>query len=457
MSPVFTFDGADLIDLATGQSMSAGRFSEGNEPWRLKPGESLDDNRPAGVPTLKASDFSTTRDIYELLNLIDNTAPNAGYVELDGDYDLFSFRQYSTGDWRAFANTKKKVMGLFGDYRVTISPTAVADSPGAMEHVLNAPGAGQPIKVVGFYWSNDGSTIPLFLSGGTFRGRLQTPLSVYSTVSQTHFRVNKDTPSPLAWRGDTVWRAIAGSRIQFTRYQGWGYALNSAPPFECGCIDTNYDNGLVQYRNEYHGRVAADIDPTQPLASGGLMWNKPVLSTVIDSWQHDTRRSGFATNTNTQRTDERMYAINFQTEQIANVLDGFAGDNGGFSGSNVEGVVGEFRYDNVYFNVAKGNHINWAVPFSGANGVYVSPTTPVIIVRGFRTDDALYGGCLRISVLRSPNSTGESPVWARVNSLGVEGSNLFDIENAAGQKLIGVKSTAWDSSMTPDTHFVVIY
>jgi hypothetical protein len=445
-------------------------YVEGFEPWRLGPGESYLDNMPTGVEVVPASYFSESDDIYAILEAVE-TSPltTAGvYVELDAKtYYLSSFRSYSTDDWRGFANATRHVMGLIGQGPdstfIRVRPDAVSSSPGAADHVLNATGGspGTPVAVIALYFSNTTTDVPLFFSGITFDGTLQTPFTTYSTASQASFRRNHAVPSPLAWRGISLWRCIEGSRMQYCRLRGFGYALNTAPPFEAGAIETNYDDGFVLTRTEIDGRVPGSLYPTRPRASGGLMWNKGIDATVTDSWQHHTRRSGWATNTNTNGQGERYVAVNFQVEEIANDLDGYAGDNGGFNGANVEEVVGIFTIENGDMSIANGAHINWALPYrsSGADQLTTVSSHPVIEVHGFQTDDVLYGGCLRIRVTQNPNSTGTSPAYTYLVNNGVSSAvNLFDVRDSEGEPLTPVRHNAFNPSLHgPDTHYVVIY
>ncbi len=438
-------------------------YSPTNNPTKIKLTESVYDNMPAGVTVVNITDYSSSHELYEALQEVATTVSQPVYVQLEAtNYTISTLVSYSTNDWRGWANSNKRVMGLIGhgpdQTFITVQPTAVSSSAGARDFVLNATNSA-PVSPTALYFSNDGTSVPLFISGITFRGTLQTPYGVYSAASQSYFRINQTASSPLAWNGMSIWRGNANARMQYCRFQGFGFALNTAPPFECGAINSNRCTGMTFYRCEWDGRIAAEIDSSQPRASGGLMWNKESSIFVVDSWLHHTRRSGWATNTNTGSTTEAYTGTNFQLDEIANQPnDGWAGDNGGFNGSNVEVVLGTFRYNNIKMNVAMGSHIAYAVAYSGSPGIYQAPDHPVIIVRnGFTTNDTLYGGCLRISVSKQPNSTGISPVWTKLNQVGIEASGFFDIQNAAGTKMTGVKYTDWNSTMTPDQYYVVRY
>jgi hypothetical protein len=448
--------------LSTLTNLFPARYTDANSPWQLQPGESLLDDMPAGATIVNANSYSSSTDIYTILQAVETTATGPVYVRFDAKtYYLSSFRNYGTNDWRGFTNANRRVMGLIGHASQTtvfqVSPSAISSSDGAVEYALNSTASTGPVPITTLYLSNSTVNTPLFISGITFRGTLQTPFSVYSSASQASFRKNHTVASPLPYRGIAIWAAIAGSRMQFCRFQGLGFTLNTAPPFETGALDINRDNGMVYYRNEVDGRIASEIDSSRPVAGGGIMLNKSTYSLVKDTWQHHTRRSGFATNTNTNNVNENYYVDNLQAERIADTNDSWAGDNGYFNGSNVEEVIGTFTYTNARFNVTSGAHINWAIPYSGPNGVYTAPDHAVIIVRGFRSDDTQYGGCLRIAVSQRPNSTGVSPVWTRLSEVGIQASGFFDIKDENGVALTPVRHNAWNSTMTADKYYVVTY
>lgn len=464
---------SQYVNLRTGAHIDPGVppvYSDANPPWQLRAGESYTDNMPAGVPMVKANELTSSDDIYDVLQAA-NSLSSGSYIELDSQaYYINSFRNYGVNDYRGWTNSGRKVMGLFSREgpdasSVRVAPGAIAASPGATDYILAKTSAGGPVAVTALYMSNTETTVPLFLSGISFDGSIQGPPGVYSVGSQAQFRMNHSVPTPLAYRGLALWRGIAGSRMQFCRFRGFGYALTNAPPFENGFMDTNYMDGFLEYRNEYDGRVPAYSDPARPRASGGLMWNKGINQTVQDSWLHDTRRSGWATNTNTGLEAERYKGINFQVENIGNGgpladgNDGLAGSWGFFPGSNVEAVVGTFEYENVHINTPDRPHINWAVPRSGttSGGDLYAPDHAVIKVKNFTTDDTEYGGCLRIQVLQQPNSTGQSRVWEKLNSLGIAGSGFFEIRRPDGSLKTGVRHSAWNTSMSPNDYFVVTY
>lgn len=446
------------------------KYTTSNQPWTVASGKSLLDNVPAGIPIYNASDYSTSTDLVTVLNAVSAGVPAAGYVRLDSKpryyINKFQFYNGSTSSWVGWQNNlsgagNRKVMGLIGNgvlnTSICVAPGAINATANLRNFVLATTKSIGPIPIIALVFTNSQSTIPLFFSGISFDGTLQGPNGVYNTSAQAQFNINQGVASPLAWRGLQTYGARSGSRLQYSRFQAFSYALLNAPPFECGAVETNYSSGFTYEFMELDGRVAADLDPARPYASGGVMYNKDIKVMTRNSWMHHTRRSGNATNTNTGRQDEVYSFDNFQQNNIT-TTDGFAGLTSTFPGSNVEAVVGKMVYTNCYTTVANQAHLQLSMPYSGSPGVYQLPARPIFYSTGFRTDDTRYGGCMTISVPKQPNSTGISAAWQKLTDSGIAGSGLFDIRDATGKALVGVKSTSFNASVhKPTTHYVVIY
>lgn len=458
-------------------------FPDDWNPLELGPGQSFTDRMAVGTYYVLASAHSASREFRTMASAVaasglaaafQKTGPGtfspvstsgSVYVRLEsGQYNFSSLVSYGENNWLGYANGNRRVMGFIGaddessvvyvqpgcvDNSTQMSTGGAADVT-ARELALNA--TTSPVPIGALYLSNTSTTTPIYIAGVTFRGSLQTPYGVLSAASQTYMKRNASAPTPLPWRGLSIWRAIAGSMIWKCKFEGFGFALNTAPPFEMGAIDTNYDNGLT----------IEDVYIDGMRWSGGLMWNKAIKTKVINSLCRNTRRSGWATNTNTGRTDEVYEAENFQVRDIANVGDdGWPSDitslPGGFNGSNVEAVMGVMRYKNVRVDVASGSHVAYAVPASGSPGVYPVPDHITIDVDGWVTTDTLYGGCFRMSTSKRPNATGDSPVWlALTDDLAGTAEQLFDIRTAAGVRLAPVRASQFNSSIhKPDSHYVL--
>lgn len=452
-------------------------------PYRTTGSESHFDNIPSGVPIVYARDYAGgSREIYTVLTAIDNALTVPSYVVMEpGVYTVSRFHEYGPEDFRGWANIRRMVMGLIGAGRtyalvggvlrtqsetvIRVSPTAIWDS--GVDHelhtaMLNVTSSTGPRPTV-LYFSGLNSPVPMVLSGITFQGQLQTPFAVYSSATQASFRQNHGAISPILYFGMSIWRSPVGSVFQYLHFQGFGYAFNSAPPGEAGCVNSNYCNGEVR-RTKIDGRIAYEIDATQPRSSGGWMTNKERSLRFTDGEEGWTRRSGHAFNTNTHDTSERIYMTNWQVHNIAEVNDAWPGDGttalpAGFAGAQFEAMTGKIDINQCFFSIARGSHVNLSMPFSGNGGEYFLPAPgwQLLTTRGCRSTDSLYGGLLRIGTPRQPNSTGISPLNNYITLNGVLSAQdyLFNYNNS-GVRLLPVFGRNYNATLhKPDTHYVL--
>lgn len=450
------------------------RYVTGSEPWRLKDDETHEDGVPVGSFFRNAALYGGAGggNLDTINDSIAASVP-AGVgvlVRLDyGVYHVTNLIDYN-GDvnnpnYLGTTDKQRKILGYIGKPRlydsfgqvtnetiIQVDETMISSTPNALQHSISRV-PPQLNSITSIYFSNTSAPAPAFWSGITFDGTLQIPYTTLTTGAQAKTNRYPGNPSPLPWNGISMWRCKAGSIFQFCRFRGFSFAITSAPPYESGTQGTNYSEGLVVRRCEVDGRIAARIDPARPKAGGGWMQNKDIDIRFYDFWEHHTRRSGNAINTNTSRTDEYAYYENFQVDDIANmdVSDTWPSDGNsvpsGFNGWNVEGFLGSMWLINCQSNSSSGQHIDWEVPYSQGAGVTPTPTHTIFHVHGFRTTDTSYGGMLRFKVGKNPNSTGQSPVWTRINSMTIDTSGYFDVRWNVGDsgQMSGVKASQWNA------------
>ncbi len=459
-------------------------YTDANPAWLPKSGENIKTfMRPAGVAVVNAWDFTTSRDIVVVLNTIQAARSAPCYVQLDGGrYFMNNLKnmapQNIAGNWVGFQNVKSAgggqvISGLIGDSTGTgtdglpkLMTEIVFDanmingsanqvtSQGVTprDYVLNAP-VTAPVPVAGFYFSGNNSTVPMFISGIHFIGQLQTPFGVYSANAQTKFKRNQGVSAPLAWNGFSLWRTRPGSRFQFCKFSGVGFTLNSAPPFETCAVGTNYCE-IDAYNIEIDGRTSAEFDPLRRRAGGGWMLNKSVDERVTNMSMHHTRRSGFAFNTNTGSTTEKVHVLNNEFTNISNfgAEDTWPSDvpadfstPAGFNNYNVEGFAGQYWIENAHQNSAHG-HISYA----GTPALLT--TRPALFVKNARSDDTGYNGMFRISV---QGTTTDMYVKLKAD-FDLYTNTWFDIRRADGVRLTPVKASQYNASLhTPNTHYLM--
>lgn len=445
--------------------------------WVERSGESFYDAMDPRLTIVFAGDITNSRDIRTILNLADDLTTPSGpiVVQFDsGDYWINNLQNYGTlsnPSWIAYANGNRKILGLMGAgfdpvtgeflTRMRVSPTMINDTPNARDFALNAT-AATSLPITMLYFSNSSSTAPFFFSGLTFDGDLEGPFGVFSTASQASFRRNHGVPSPLPWYGLNFVNSTEGSLVRNLRTRGFGFALNSAPPFECGAIQSNRSSRLGVFGVEVDGKLAEYIDPARRRTSAGWMLNKEDYSLFRRFQLQDTRRSGIATNTNTMNQGEQYIFDNVQAYGIANVGDdGWPSDittlPGGFNGFNIEGVIGTFTVRNSTIDVPQGSQYNWAVPAKSSSGVvYPVPNHTVLFSEDVTTNDTLYGGLLRVATGKAPNSTGDSPVWTAINSDFLGATNALINVKRQGVRLAPVRASQYNAAIhNPYAHFIM--
>jgi hypothetical protein len=470
-----TLRGVGLMDVMYGQIVVQ------NNIYQPLPGEDVLDNMPTLPTLLGVSDFTTSRDIYEISVAAAKLTGGPFYLELDsGDYFLNNVRDYNsdaTFNWIGYPNGNRQVLGYVsrqgwdanGEFntRIVTSPTMLSSSPGAAEYARDPSTLTNPLAITAFYFDNSGvAKAPLFFSGINFQGQDQTPLAAFSTNAQTRFTRNKTALSPAPWNGLNLVNSQPGSKFQYCRLDGFSYSLDNSPPYELGALQTNRGAGLEIKGVEIDGRLHSRWNPARPRRSGGLMLNKETMSTETRTYIHHTRRSGSATNTNTKNTSELYLFNNVQRDFIADAGDdGLPSDistlPGNFNAFNVEGVVGLFdvRYSVINGGNAAGNHFSWALPYAGGSPVspYTLPNHTVIRSWGNTTTDSLYGGCMRINTPKTPNSTGTSPIWTAIAAdMAGACATYFDFKSAAGVQLQPVPASQFNPAVHDKEHYYVL-
>lgn len=465
------------------------KFSLAAPAWLPGPGEDIKTfMRPTTATVVNAWDYTASRDIVTILTTIGTARSGAPtYVQLDGGrYFMYKLKNYNPGfiqgNWVGFHNSGvgHAILGLIGDSvgvdgsgnpklnteivfdaNMIFNSADQVNSLGVPPHLyaLDPYTLGAPVPISAFYFSDSGKAAPLFFSGIHFMGMLQTPFGVYSANAQTKFNRNKAVSSPLPWNGFSVWAAQPGSRMQFCKFTGVGFALNSAPPYETCAWGTNYCR-IVSYKFTIDGRTAAEFDALRRRASGGYMLNKSADET-LDTWEmHYTRRSGLAFNTNTYDVAEKIHVKNHEQLMISNfgAEDPWASDVpsnfstvAGFNNYNIEGHQGTYWIEGAHSNSAHGH-----VSFAQSSDYDWVENRPYLYVKDFRTDDTIFGGMFRLST----QSGQGSPVYTRLLADITLADRWFDVRRADGVRLQYVKASVATSNPNPalynkDTHYVL--
>lgn len=421
--------------------------------WMLLPGESVFDNLPAGLALLNYTDYwsAGTLSFGQTMAAARAAATSPYCVVMPaGTFHITDFSVAAGSGvgkgWQDVNSTKyfAGCIGAGGDQ------TFIVQDPGVMTAAQLsgvASGSPSPVQIYSIYAGGSALSVPTFFSGITFRGNLQQSTTL-SGLTGT---------APAPYNGLTLNSVQPGSMVQYCRFQGFGYAAKASPPYETPAVGSNHSSWTLR-RCEIDGRLAPEIDPTRPVASGGLMWNYETNVAVIDSELHHTRRSGWAmhdhaTSEGGNANDPGVYyARNFNVHDIADTSDASAGSALGFPCSNVEEVRNTFTYVRTIFtsNSAVGpQHITIAT--SGGNSMANSIAITDPIVR-----NSAYNGCLVVRFVITPNGSGTDPYYTAYQSGGFGALPITVTQN--GTTLTPVLSTSFNANAnTPANSYVVIF
>ena len=428
-------------------------WSDTSPPWELQPGESVDDNRPAGVLVVDYGDYSSggALSLQDTLDAIRTAATEPYYVRMPAGVYSFSDFHYAAaaGVGRCYQDVAatKYFGGLIG---AGADQTIITVDPEVMTGTQLAgitAGSPSPVQTHVIYTSSEAAIgVPVFFSGITFRGGLQQEISL-SGLTGT---------APAPYTGLYVVRAKAGSMIQYCRFEGFGFAAKNSPPYETGAIVSLRADYTI-LRCEIDGRISAAIDPAQPVASGGIMQNYETTASVIGSWQHSTRRSGYAmhgqdVSEGGNASDLGVYSCtDFQVEGICDTPDSWAGSSLGFTPSNIEELKRTFTYTRPRFTASPSVNGPAHITVGTTNG---NDLAEQIIVTDPVIGNTDYNGCLYVRFVRVPNAYGDSPYYTAYVNGGL--SALPVTVTQGGVTLAPVLNTDYSSAThTPDSSFIV--
>ena len=308
MSPVFTFDGVDLVNLATGDRTPADPvsydWSDNLLPWEQGGPIAWAADLPQGVPVVPIQ--TTGGDFYTRLKATCAAAPGRIIVELPaGVHSLTSFRMIGGGGdpTYAFGFWDPKLAGFFsesgaGDCIIEMAPNSTSqaqlDHMSTMQQAAFAPLQMGLIRIDTVY---QGAGVPIYLGGVTFEAGPQQPLtSVASDVVGGLGTVY--VPQSAPHQGVVVYTSgptHADSVVSHVRFRGAGKAITSQPPFELGNFSSQR-NHITPKFVESDGRMSPRYDATQPRKCQPMMFNGGIYMSLEDSWLHHSNVSRYAAN-----------------------------------------------------------------------------------------------------------------------------------------------------------------
>ncbi len=214
-----------------------------------------------------------------------------------GTHSFTSFRMIgsSGSPTYAFGFWHPNLQGFLGQGPeqtiVQIEPNSVSQAQLDHMQTMEAGPSGNP-NMLGFMRFDGKAASPILIAGVTFRGTDQ-PMLTDGTASVKSY--DTTFPQSAPYNGVSLYSSSPGI-VSYTRFQAAGRALTALPPFEHANLGSQYSPSMQIHHCELDGRLAPEINPSQPRRCGSLMANNETLHTVTDSWLHDMHLTRYAAN-----------------------------------------------------------------------------------------------------------------------------------------------------------------
>ena len=336
MATIYCWDGTKWKGVWRGGSMArlAADWDDTHRP-------SLAGVVDEGFPVVTWTDLRTDIAATDLQARIDATISGVAgngpvYVRLpEGVHRLVAFKPIgSSGDpLYAFGLWNGRLRGLKPagdpastviqmDNGVTVSGNwvhAVSDAQLAAMATLD-PQTFAPLQM-GVARFDATPTEPFLLGGVTFQAVDQRPIT---TVHANLAAQGIATPQPAPHQGIVFHPGSSSARphaiINNVRFIGVSRALNSAPPFECGLVNTQYITAIFR-RCEFDGRRAKTLDPAQPRRSAPYLGNNDISLIFEDCWFHHSAVNRIALNDENKNTTALSTVYRFLRCKIEHMGD----------------------------------------------------------------------------------------------------------------------------------------
>lgn len=302
-------------------------WTEDAPPWAFTNPAELTARWPAGV---KVVDIQTgSSDFYTNLMSTVNAAGGRVVVRLGaGVYRLNQFRLAGTSGLAtyAFGFFFPNLQGLIGQGadKTFVQMDANSMSQAQLNELATKTKASFSPNQMGFCRLDGTASSPVLISGLTFRAADQQLITALASDLSDLYR-----PQPAPHQGLVLYNGAYGI-VSHVRFQGAGRALNSQPPFEHACA--NSQRGNVQWiRCEFDGRRSPALDPARPRRCAPIMLNNEVSSTLEDCWLHHSNVSRYAANDENTGATGSYTLTRTKVEQITNTQNRDPAINGGAS------------------------------------------------------------------------------------------------------------------------------
>jgi hypothetical protein len=272
-------------------------WSESNLPWAYSSTSEFTSRFPVGTTYVDLQ--TTSSDFVTNLRNTVNAAGKRVVVRLPaGVFSMFNFTAIGTTDTTstyAFGFWIPNLQGLVGQGpdKTFVQMEADAFNAGQRAKIESMSGivggdGGDPLQA-GCIRIDGQSGSPILIAGITFRARDQF------IMQQVGQNVPANVPQPAPHQGLVMYNSRYGYVMSHCRFQGFGRAITSSPPFEMGNITSQYGVGTI-YNTESDGRLSPAFDAARPRRCTVYMGNNETSQDWVDGWMHHTNISRYAVN-----------------------------------------------------------------------------------------------------------------------------------------------------------------
>lgn len=291
-------------------------WSDTNLPWAYTDTSVFTSGWPAGVTIV---DLQTSGgSFYSRLTATVNAAGKRVVVRLPaGTHHLTAFNMIgsSGSPTYAFGFWHPNLQGFLGQGPdqtiIQMDPNSITQAQLNDMMTMDAGPTGNPNQL-GFMRVDGSSASPILISGVTFRGTDQPNLTDGTASVKSY---GATFPDPAPYNG-LVFYSNSPGIVSYTRFQAAGHAKLGLPPFEHANVSSQYSPSMLFSHCEMDGRLAPEVDPTQPRRCGPVMANNETLHTMSDCWLHHSLWTRYAANDQNRDTYGTYNLTRTKIEQI---------------------------------------------------------------------------------------------------------------------------------------------
>lgn len=434
------------ITTAAATQTTSWDWSDTNLPWAYTDTSVFTTGWPAGTTIVDLQTGSSS--FYTRLQNTVNAAGKRVVVRLPaGTHHLTAFTMIgsSGSPTYAFGFWHPNLQGFLGagpdQTIIQMDPNSVTQAQLNDMMTMDAGPTGSPNQI-GFMRVDGSSASPILISGVTFRGTDQPNMTDGTASVKSYGAI---FPDPAPYNG-LVFYSNSPGIVSYCRFQAAGHAKLGLPPFEHANVSSQYSPSMLYSHCEMDGRLAPEVDATQPRRCGPVMANNETLHTMSDCWLHHSLWTRYAANDQNRDTYGTYNLTRTKIEQI------------NASSAGWESCAATINVTDCIIST------DTAVPSSASGSIFHLSLTPV----GSRSNPQ--GG--RLNVTRGTFKSSKYPAMdgyitlraiASMHWVTDGYSTTMKVIGSSGQRLSPYVASSWPVSsatlsgagVSPSTHFLV--